>query len=103
MGWRVMPGKKLVSVIVVSIAAGTLITACADPMTIAGGGSGCRGEFRGVTGVNRPQTSDLSCADINQLTFGVPSEPQGYLITGDSPHLLWKCRYFGTGVPHILL
>jgi hypothetical protein len=64
---------------------------------------GCRHRIRGVIGITRPETSRLNCSAIQELTFGLPSEPQAYGITGEAPHLLWKCRYFGVKDGSVLL
>lgn len=51
-----------------------------------------------------PETSRLSCAAIDKLTSSMPSEPETYLSTDDSPRrLLWKCRFFGAEAQQILL
>jgi len=100
---RSMLFRRIVSLITVSVASGVLFAGCPDPRTLVGGGSGCRQEIRGVTGVIRTETSKLSCADINNLTSGIPSEPEAYLIEGDSPRLFWKCRFYGTDMGSLLL
>jgi hypothetical protein len=51
-----------------------------------------------------PETSRLSCATINNLTFDMPSKPETYLTTDDSPrHLLWKCNFYGAEAQRALL
>jgi len=65
--------------------------------------SGCQREISGASAVTRPETSRLSCAAINNLVSSIPSKPENYLIEGDSPHLNWKCRYYGTEQGTVLL
>ena len=51
-----------------------------------------------------PGTSRLSCAAINNLTADMPSEPETYLTTDDSPRrLLWKCNFYGAEARRVLL
>lgn len=64
---------------------------------------GCQHRIRGVATVIRPETSRLSCVAIHKLIFGIPSEPQSYLIMGEAPHLLWKCRFYGVKSGPVLL
>jgi hypothetical protein len=82
--------------------ASVLLVGCPDPGAVVGVTSGCQREF-GVKGVDRPETSGLSCAAIDKLTSEMPSEPEAFLTTSDSPRLLWKCRFYGTDVERILL
>jgi len=49
-------------------------------------------EIRGVGGKVQPETSGLTCAKVKEIIGSVPSEPQGYVVISESPHLLWKCR-----------
>lgn len=75
-----------------------------DPAELAGvGRTGCQQEIDGVTAVTRTETSKLSCAAINDLVSSIPSEPEKYLIQGDSPRLLWKCSWYGTEQGSVLL
>lgn len=50
-----------------------------------------------------PETSRLNCAAINRLTSSMPSEPETFLERGDSPRLLWKCRFYGAEAGRVLL
>jgi len=56
-----------------------------------------------VASKTRTETSKLNCAAINDLVSSIPSEPDNFLIQGDSPRLLWKCSYFGTEQGSLLL
>jgi hypothetical protein len=94
--------KPIVSLIAVGLSSTLLLAGCADPATLAGGGSGCQRQFTGVTGVVQPETSSLSCADINHLFSAIPSKPESFLIQGDSPRLFWKCTFYGVDGPIIL-
>lgn len=76
---------------------------CADPSTVAGDPSVCRQDVLGAAGKIRPETSGLSCAAIDELTFGIPSEPQAYSIMGRSPQLLWNCRLYAAREHSVLL
>jgi hypothetical protein len=48
-----------------------------------------------VLGRILPETSDLNCAEIDDLIFGIPSEPGVNYIQDGSPRLLWKCSLYG--------
>lgn len=98
-----MPAKRIISMIIVSIALCLFVGACADPRALVGKSSGCQREIRGAVGVNRPETSKLNCGAINELTFDLPSEPEAYLVMGESPRLLWKCRFYGPDAEKVLL
>jgi hypothetical protein len=50
-----------------------------------------------------PETSRLSCAAINRLTSSMPSEPETFLERGDSPRLLWKCKFYGEEAHRVVL
>jgi predicted small secreted protein len=96
--------RRIVSLITVGVASSVLLAGCPDPNEVAGVGvTGCQRKISGVTGVTRPETSKLSCAAINNLVSSIPSEPENYLISGDSPRLLWKCRFYGTEQGSVLL
>ena len=95
---------RIVSLITVGVASSILLAGCPDPREVAGVGlSGCQHEISGASAVTRPGTSRLSCAAINNLVSSIPSKPENYLIEGDSPHLKWKCRYYGTEEGTVLL
>ena len=98
-----MPAKRIISLIIVGIALCAFFGACADPRALVGKSSGCQREIRGAVGVNRPETSKLNCKDINGITFSLPSEPDVYLVMGESPKLLWKCWFYGTDAEKVLL
>ncbi len=96
--------RRTGSLIVAGVALGLLLAGCPSPQEIAGGGSGCRRPYAGVNGVDVPETSRLSCAAINNQTSDMPSEPETYLSTDDSPRrLLWKCKFHGAEAQRILL
>jgi hypothetical protein len=80
-----------------------LLAGCPDARTAAGGASGCERPYGGVTAIDLPETSRLSCDAIDELTFSSPSEPEHFLSRGDSPRLLWKCQFFGTDAQRVLL
>jgi hypothetical protein len=99
---RVLPIKRLGSLICVSVALGVVAGACGgasvDAQGSSGhaeGGSGCHTYIRGVLRRILPETSDLSCTTIDDLITGIPSEPGVESILGGSPQLLWKCRFYG--------
>lgn len=104
MGGTVRPKlfRRVVSLITLGVALSVLLAGCPDPRMAAGGASGCRREFDGVTGVDLPETSGLSCGAIDKLTDSMPSEPETFLTIGDSPRLLWKCRFYGTETQRVL-
>lgn len=100
--------RRLVSLICVSVTLGVASGACGggsghavgsvqgvSGSTQAKGGSGCHKYIHGVFGRILPETSDLNCAAIDDLTFAVPSEPSVEYVQGESPRLLWKCRLYG--------
>jgi len=74
-----------------------------EPPVLEEHSGGCRHIIRGVIGLTKPENSRLSCSDIHKLVFGLPSEPQAYVIIGEAPRLLWTCRYFGIGARRVLL
>lgn len=89
--------RPIVNLITLGLSLSVLFGGCADPSALVEGGtSGCRQEVLGKAGVIRPETSRLSCTAINEMIDSFPSEPQAYLIQGESPPLLWKCRFYGT-------
>lgn len=99
-----MPVRRIVSLITAGVASSVLLAGCPDPSEVAGIGiRGCQREIDGVKAVARPETSKLSCAEINHLVSGIPGEPEKYLTEGDSPRLFWKCRYYGTKAGRVLL
>ena len=108
-GWNLegvqirMPVNRIVNLIISGLALCVMFGACGRSSTVEGNLSGCRQEIRGVMGVTVPETSKLSCAAINELISGLPSEPQGYSIMGDSPRLLWNCRFYGAEAQRVLL
>lgn len=95
--------RRTASLIIVGVLLGVLLVACAELERPVGDVPNCRREIRGVTGVIRPETSKLSCAVIDELTFGLPAEPQAYLIGGESPGMNWKCRYYSPAAKSVLL
>jgi uncharacterized protein YceK len=101
---RLMRFKGKASLILVVLVLSVLFGGCPTPESLAGGGSGCRRPYAGLSAVDRPETSRLSCAAINNLTSGTPGEPESYLTTDDSPrHLLWKCKFYGAAAQRVLL
>ncbi len=94
--------RRIGGLITVGVALSVLLAGCFDAETAAGGATGCRTEFDGVTGVDRPETSGLSCDDIDRLIDTMPSEPETFLTSGDSPRLLWKCKFYGTEGQRVL-
>lgn len=98
-----MPVRSVASLIAVGVALSVLLAGCPDPRMAAGDLSGCRRAYAGVTGVDQPETSRLSCEAIDELTSASPSKPETFLSRGDSPRLLWKCRFHGTEKDSILL
>ena len=97
------PSSRVASLVAVGVALGVFLTGCPDARTAAGDISGCRRPYAGVTGVDRPETSRLSCDSIDKLTSSSPSEPENFLERGDSPRLLWKCKFYGTEGGSVLL
>lgn len=100
---QLMSFRSIVKLITLGLSLSVLSVGCADPATLVEGTSGCRQEVRGEAGVIRPETSRLGCAAINEMLFGIPSEPQVYSILGESPSLLWKCRLYPASAPRVLL
>jgi len=95
-----MVTRRISGLIVVGVMLSVLSAGCGDRERSVGdvrepGGDvpDCRRDIRGVTGVIRPETSKLTCTEIDSLTFGLPAEPESYLIEGDSPGMHWKCRF----------
>jgi hypothetical protein len=81
-----------------------LLAGCPAANEVAGVGvTGCERQIDDVASKTRTETSKLNCAAINDLVSSIPGEPENYLIRGDSPRLLWKCRYFGTEKGSVLL
>jgi len=84
------------------------LVACATTSACAGSpeaslSQGCHEEiWEGVGGLVRPETSDLTCAAIKKLIEFRPSEPQRYLVMGESPHIRWKCR-LNSAQGHVVL
>lgn len=98
-----MSSRTIVKLITLALSLSVLSAGCADSATLGEGTSGCRQEVRGEAGVIRPETSRLRCAAINEMLFGIPSEPQAYSILGESPRLLWKCRLYPASAQRVLL
>jgi hypothetical protein len=65
--------------------------------------TGCERQIDDVASKTRTETSKLNCAAINDLVSSIPSEPEDFLIRGDSPRLLWKCSHYGTEQGSLLL
>ena len=95
--------RPIVKLITLGLLLSVLSVGCANPATLVEGTSGCRQEVRGEAGVIRPETSRLSCAAINEMLFGIPSEPGPYSILGESPRLLWKCRLYPASAQRVLI
>jgi hypothetical protein len=70
---------------------------------VLGESHGCATVIHGVAGMVRPEISSLSCAAIRQLIYALPSEPQRFLLEGESPSLLWKCRLYSAKRHALLL
>jgi hypothetical protein len=98
-----MSFRPIVKLIMLGLWLSAFSVGCADPATLVEDTSGCRQEVRGEAGVIRPETSRLSCAAIDEMLFGIPSEPQAYSILGESPRLLWKCRLYPASAQRVLL
>jgi hypothetical protein len=96
--------KSIAGLITVVIASSVLLVGCADPREVAGVGLvGCQREISDAAAVTRTETSELSCAAINNLVSSIPSKPEHYLIGSESPRLYWKCRYHGVEDGPIIL
>jgi hypothetical protein len=106
---RLMLISRTVSLICMGLTLCVLSGACGDSSvqaedpSVHGEGFRCHSYVRGSLRRILPETSDLSCSAINELTNGIPSEPQVYSILSGSPHLLWKCRLFGPNKRPLLL
>lgn len=98
-----MSVRRMITLIAVGVTLSIIASACAGSSAPEVETIGCRQDIRGVTGVIRPETSGLGCSAINELIFGIPSEPQGYSILGESPRLLWQCRLYATRGHSVLL
>lgn len=101
-GRRSWQYKRIGGLVIVGVSLGPLLTGCPVPREAAGLTSGCEQEY-GVRAADRPETSRLSCTAIDRLTDSMPSEPEAFLERGDSPRLLWKCRFYGTETQQVLL
>lgn len=95
--------RQIGSLIAVGVALSVLLAGCPDPRAAVGVTSGCQREYGGVKGVDRPETSRLSCAAIDKLSDTMPGEPETFLTSGGSPRLLWKCKFYGTEAGRVLL
>jgi hypothetical protein len=93
--------KQIISLCTVGVS--LLLVACGAPKSANGVTSGCQRIYGGGEAVDRPETSRLSCAAINEMTFAMPSKPETYLSRSDSPRLLWKCKFYGARAPRVLL
>lgn len=95
--------RRIGSLIAVGVTLSLLLAGCPSPQELAGAGeTGCHQEYAGVMGITLPETSRLSCAAINNLNSSMPAEPETYLERGDSPRLLWKCKFYGVEAPRVL-
>src|ERR1700750_1956094 len=107
--WRKMRGRgqlvwRIGSLVTVGVALSVLLAGCPDPRPAGGLTAGCQRDYGGVPGVDRVETSRLSCDAIDRLTSSMPSEPETYLSRDDSPRgLLWKCKFYGTEARPVLL
>lgn len=79
------------------------LTACGGQSSASSGPHrGCVQE--GKPGWVLPETSGLTCSEINQMIQATPSEAGGFLLEGKAtPGVLWKCRQYGAGSPRLLL
>lgn len=94
----------IVNLITLGLSLSALFVGCGDPSALVGGNtSGCRQEVLGEAGVIRPETSRMSCTAINKMFDSIPSEPQAFLMQGESRLLLWKCRFYGTDQGSVLI
>lgn len=94
---------RTASTIIAGLTLSVLCVACAGPERPSGDVPKCQREIRGVTATIRPETSKLSCAEINELVFALPAEPQAYLLEGESPGMNWKCRFYSAEADAVLL
>lgn len=100
---QIMSARRTGLLIILGITLSVAVSACAGSVALGGETIGCRQDIRGVKGIIRPETSKLRCDAINEIIFGMPSEPQAYSIFGDSPHLLWQCRLYPVKGHSVLL
>jgi hypothetical protein len=99
------PFRRTVGLFISGLMLSLLLAGClVDPKAAVGvQTSGCQRVY-GVSAVDLPETSRLSCAAINNLTFDMPSEPETDLLSDDSPRrLLWKCKFYGSEARRVLL
>jgi hypothetical protein len=94
-------GRRIATVCAVVVAC-ALCSACAEP-AISQESGGCHEEVQRTAGVIQPETSGLSCAQIKKLIEVQPSEPGGFLLSGDEPHRTWKCRIYVPQKSKVLL
>jgi hypothetical protein len=94
-------GRKIGLICVVLVASVTSSACAGSPMLREPGGCGML--IRGVTGVVRPESSNLTCAAVKEIIDSVPSKPQKYLVISESPHLLWKCQLYPVKAQGVLL
>src|SRR5262245_5770079 len=64
-------------------------------LPMATDGTGCLMAMRGEQARIRPESSELSCADVKVLVNALPPRPLRFSLVGGEPWLLWNCRYFG--------
>lgn len=96
--------RRIVMLITVGAVLSVLLAGCPSPQKLAGvGQTGCRQKYAGVMSDTLPETSRLSCAAISNLNSSMPAEPETYLERGDSPRLLWKCKFYGAEAQRVLL
>lgn len=86
---------RYVALIVALGAVVLFATACgASADSTALGPRGCDQTVLGTPGKIRPESSGLSCAAIKKLLSSVPAEPGGFLLSGESPDVVWKCNLY---------
>jgi hypothetical protein len=100
------PFRRAVSLFIGGIPLVLLLAGCFGLASKAAVGvetSGCHRVY-GVNAVDLPESSRFTCAAINNLTSAMPSKPETYLFTDESPRrLLWKCKFYGPEARRVLL
>lgn len=94
---------RMASTIIASLTLGVFLAACFELERPRGDVPNCQREIRGVTAAFQPETSKLSCAEIDELIFALPAEPQVFFISGESPGVRWKCRFYSPESHSVLL
>jgi hypothetical protein len=70
-----------------------LLAACGEGASLAQAGP-CAETILEVEGQVAPESSGLTCSQIEQLITSVPSTPGGFLFSSGNPRETWKCHLY---------